>query len=131
MNAELIIKKIDELIAANAYEKIKELILNYKTISEKNNDIATIFHLLPIYENEKAAGQKTIFDKVENIEQLLERYTQLKFYLRRMDFDVIGEGMQDFFQFLVKEEVSAFELKILINQCVVQKEKVWNLIKEG
>lgn len=131
MNAELIIKKIDELIAAKAYEQIKELILNYKTISEKNNDIATIFHLLSIYENERAAGQKTIFDKVQNIEQLLERYTQLKFYLRRMDFDVIGDGMQDFFQFLVKEEVSAFELKLLINQCVVQKEKVWSLIKEG
>ena len=131
MNAELIIKKIDELIATKAYEQIKELILKYKTISEKNNDIATLFHLLPIYENEKAAGQKTIFDKVQNTEQLLERYTQLKFYLRRMDFDVMEGGMQEFFQFLIQEEVSAFELKILINQCVVQKEKVWSLIKEG
>ena len=68
---------------------------------------------------------------MQNTGQLLTRYTQLKFYLRRMDFDVMEGGMQEFFQFLIQEEVSAFELKILINQCVVQKEKVWSLIKEG
>lgn len=129
MNAELLIKKIDELITAKAYDQIKELILKYKHISEKNNDIATLFYLLPIFEKEKAAGQKTIFDKVENTEQLLDRYTRLKFYLRRMDFDVIGNGMQDFLQFWLDEEVSAYELKIVMDQCVVHKEKVWSLIK--
>lgn len=129
MNAEILIKKIDELIAAKNYGQIKDLILEYKNISEKSNDIATIFHLLAIYENEKAYGQKNIFEKVKNTEQLLVRYTQLKFYLRRMDFDVMGSGMQEFFQFLIEEEVSAYELRIVLNQCVVHKEKVWSLIK--
>lgn len=129
MNADFVKEQINELIATGSYDRIKKLILNHKSISEKNNDISTIFYLLPVYENEKAAGMKTIFDKVKNVEQILMRYTTLKFYLRRIDFNVIGEELSDFFQYLIDAEVSPYELNVVMKQSVVHKEKVLRVIR--
>lgn len=129
MNANFIKKQINELIEAGSYDQIKGLILKYKSISEKDNDISTVFYLLPIYESEKAAGQKTLFEKVKNTEQLLSRYTKLKFYLRRIDFDVIGDGLPDFFGYLIESEVSPYELNVVMKYSVVHKEKVLGVIR--
>ena len=129
MNVEFIKEKIDELIATGAFERIKELILKYKSISEKDNDIATVFYLLPVYEKEKAAGMKTILDKVPDMENLVARYTRLKFYLRRIDFDVIGDGLPEFWGFLIEAEVSPFELDCVMKQSVIHKEKVLSVIR--
>ncbi|MDD6810707.1 MAG: hypothetical protein PUD93_02395 [Lachnospiraceae bacterium] len=128
MNTELL-RKIDELLCTHEYDKIKEVLLTYKNITEHSNELATIFYLTKIYEQEKDARQKTIFEKVQNVSQLLERYTVLKFYLRRIDFDVIGNGLQEFYLFLIQNEISSYELITIIEYSVVHKEKVLKVIK--
>ena len=129
MNTELLRKKIDDLFAAHAYEQIEDVLLEYKNITEHDNDLATVYYLMGIYKREKAAGQKTILDKTGSVMALLERYTILKFYLRRMDFDVIGVSLQDFYQFMVQNEVSVYELLTVMEYSVVHKEKVQQIIQ--
>lgn len=129
MNTELLKKRIDELCAIHAYDQIEDVLLEYKDITEHDNDLATVYYLMGIYKKEKAAGQKTILDKTGSVLVLLERYTILKFYLRRMDFDVIGESLQDFYQFMIQNEVSAYELLTVIEYSVVHKEKVRKMIQ--
>lgn len=129
MKADELRDIINELIVLKEYDQIKEKILAYKTISERCNDLSTIFHLFPIYESEKAAGQKTIFEKVENINQLITRYTILKFYLRRMDFGILGNDLNAFFRFLIEQEISSYELKVVVDYSVVNEDKVWEAIR--
>lgn len=124
MNAETLREKIDELCRKHEYDRIEETLLECKEITEHDNSLATIYYLLRIYKQEKAAGQKTILEKTGNTAALLERYTILKFYLRRIDFDLIGEDLQDFFHYTAVNQVSTYELLTVMEYSVVHKDKV-------
>ena len=65
------------------------------------------------------------------MDELLERYTILKFYLRRIDFDVMDDSLDAFYQFLSQSRISSYELLRVIDFSVVHKEKVLRLIKDG
>lgn len=129
MNTELLKRKVDELCQVHEYDQIETALLEYKDITEHDNDLATIYYLIGIYKQEKAAGKKTILEKASSAADLLERYTILKFYLRRIDFDIVGESLQDFYQFMVQNEVSVYELLTVIEYSVVHKEKVRKAIQ--
>ncbi|MCH5262966.1 MAG: glycosyltransferase family 2 protein [Lachnospiraceae bacterium] len=129
MDTNKLRKKIDELFRTHSYDLLEETLLLYKDITEKDNDLATVYYLLGIYKREKDAGQRTILNKVDSVSTLLERYTVLKFYLRRMDFNFIGDSLQDFYQFIVRNEVSVYELLTVIEYSVVHKEKVRKMIQ--
>lgn len=130
MNNDIVRNIIDELLRTHEHDRIEETLLQYKEFTEQDNDLATVYYLMGIYKKEKEAGQRTILDKADSVSALLERYTILKFYLRRIDFDVIGEGMQDFGQYVIQNSVSAHELLTVLNHSVVHKDKVLNSIKE-
>lgn len=129
MTADLLREKIGELWQVQAYDRIEETLLEYKDITEHDNDLATVYYLMGIYKKEKDAGQRTILEKTGSMSELLERYTVLKFYLRRMDFDFIGESLPDFYQFMVQNEVSVYELLAVMEYSVVHKEKVRKIIQ--
>lgn len=129
MNAELLREKIDTLCRNHEYGRIKETLLTYKDITEHNNDLATVFYLIRIHEQEKAAGLKSVLEKTGTVSALLERYTILKFYLRRIDFDVIGESLQDFYSYMTENQVSAYELITVMEYSVVHKDKVMQVIR--
>lgn len=127
MNALQLKQKTDELLQNGKYDEIKPLLLSYKEIAEKDNDLAAICYLCTIYEQEKAAGQQVIFSKISGVEDLLNRYTALKFYLRRIEFD-IAEDMESFYRFLTQNQISSYELMRAIDFSVVHKEKVLGII---
>lgn len=128
MNTELLRDKVDRLCQQHVYDQIEAILLQYKDITEHDNDLAMVYYLMKIYKQEKASGQKTILEKTGSVSVLLERYTKLKFYLRRIEFDIIGEGLQDFYLFIIHNEVSAYELLTIIEYSVVSKEKVRKII---
>ena len=65
------------------------------------------------------------------MEELVERYTRLKFYLRRIEFCVTGNQMGTFYEFLTRNRVSSYELLQVIDFSVIHKEKVLEMIKGG
>lgn len=123
-------QQVDGLLQTGGYEKIRPLLLSCKETTEHDNDLAVICYLCTVYEQEKAAGQRTLFDKAGSFDKLLERYTTLKFYLRRVDFDVMGD-MDMLYQFLSAEHISTYELLRVIDFSVVHKKKVLRRIGEG
>ena len=129
VNAELLREKVDGLCRQRAYDQIETILLQYKDITEHDNDLAMVYYLMKIYKQEKAAGQKNILEKTGSISALLERYTILKFYLRRIEFDVIGESLQDFFRFIAHNEVSVYEFLTVMEYSVVSREKVRRIIQ--
>lgn len=129
MNIPELKQQINCLIADGEYDDILSLLLNYKEETEHDNDLATVCYLCIIYEQEKAAGCAVIFSKISNMEELLDRYTRLKFYLRRIDFDVIGDQLESFYEFLTRNQISPYELLRVIDFSVVNKEKVLKIIR--
>lgn len=129
MDRDALREKINQLLRVHAYDQIETVLLEYKEITEHDNDLATVYYLMGIYKQEKAAGKKTILEKASSVADLLERYTILKFYLRRIDFDIVGESLQDFYQFMMQNEVSVYELLTVIEYSVVHKEKVRKVIQ--
>lgn len=130
MNSDRLKKTVDELFRTRAYDRIEETLLQYKDIATHDNDLATVYYLLHIYKMEKAAGQKTVLEKTGSISALLERFTILKLYLRRFDFNCIGESLQDFYQYVVQNKVSAYELLTIADYSVVHKKEVLEAIQE-
>lgn len=128
MTAEELKGKVNDKLHKMEYDGIQKLLLEYKQITEHDNDLATICYLCTIYDKEKAAGQATIFSKVSNMEELIARYTRLKFYLRRIDFDVMDDKMEEFYYFLSDNRISSYELLTVIDFSVVNKEKVLKAI---
>lgn len=129
MDADSLRRQINRLMIEQAYDRIRRLLLANKRITERNNDLATLCYLCAVYEKEKKEGTDTVFSKVSDMEELLERYTILKFYLRRMDFDVLDGGIECFYQFLLQNRVSSYELHTVLDFSVIHKEKVLQMIK--
>ncbi len=123
-------QEVDRMLAAKEYDKIKPLLLSDKDVTEHDNDLSMVCYLCTIYDREREAGAATIFDKVSDMDSLLERYTVLKFYLRRIDFDVIDD-MEMFYQFLSVNQVSSHELLRVMDFSVVHREKVLQAIGGG
>ena len=107
MDALQLKRQVNEMIAGGRYDDIKETLLSWKDTTEHDNELAMLCYLCTIYEQEKAAGQETLFSKVSDMEELLGRYTALKFYLRRIDFGVMDE-IDMLFQFLSHQQVSSY-----------------------
>lgn len=130
MDKDKLRNTVDELFRMRIYDQIEGILLQYKDIATYDNDLSTVYHLLYIYKMEKKAGQKTILEKTGSISALLERFTILKLYLRRFDFNCIGESLQDFYQYVVQNNVSAYELLTVADYSVVHKKEVLEAIQE-
>lgn len=123
-------QQVDHLLQTGKYDAVKDLLLAHKDTTEHDNDLAMVCYLCTIYEQEQAAGQRTIFEKTGNMSALLERYTALKFYLRRVDFDVMDD-MGVLYRFLAQEQISSYELLRVTDFSVVHKDKVLQRIGAG
>lgn len=130
MDTRQLRQQVDHLLQTGKYDAVKALLLAHKDTTEHDNDLAMVCYLCTIYEQEQAAGQRTLFEKTGSMGALLERYTALKFYLRRIDFDVMDD-MGLFYQFLSERQVTSYEMLRVIDFSVVHKEKVLQRIGAG
>lgn len=129
MDTEQLKAQVNHLIVLHQYDEIKPLLLANKDTTEHDNMLSMTCYLCTVYEKEQEAGGLSIFDKVSNVEELIERYTRLKFFLRRIDFDLIDDGLEDFYSFITQWKVSSYELLAAIDFGVVHKDKVLKVIK--
>lgn len=121
-------EQIKEKFAQGRYDELEQLIKANEKDEINDNDIVTLRYLFPVYKQEKAAEKQTLFEKAGSMERLLERYTRLRFYLRRIDFDLMDGGMETFYAFVSENGISIFELVAAVRYSVVHKDKVLRLI---
>lgn len=121
---------IDTLLAAHRYEEIKPFLESYMNIVKNDINLAIVYYLCDIYEQEKAEGMDPVFSKVNTLDELLERYTGLKFLLRRLDFGVSDCGADDLNLFMQNFQVSPVELAKMMDYSVVHKDRVWKEIEK-
>lgn len=129
MNALTLYTQVNMLLSEHRYDEIKPLLLKYKETTEHDNTLSMTCYLCTVHEREQEAGQPSIFSKISDIDELIDRYTRLKFFLRRIDFDLLDEGLEDFYTFITQCQISSYELLAAIDFGVVYKEKVLKVIK--
>ena len=129
MNTMTLYTQVNTLLCEHRYDEIKPLLLEYKEATEHDNTLAMTCYLCTVHEREQEAGQPSIFSKVSDTDELIDRYTRLKFFLRRIDFDLLDEGLEDFYTFITQWKISSYELLAAIDFGVVHKEKVLKVIK--
>lgn len=133
MDAHIIREQLNTFLAEGNYEACRELLSNeeIKEIIEKTNDFAIAKCMLSACEQEEE-GEQIVFEKVGSLEELVNRYTKIVFYLRRMDFEIGDESeyMDEFNQFLTQNRVSLSELLIALYCGVPNIEKVLQIVKD-
>lgn len=128
---DLILKeRFDQLLSGRQYDEIRTLLLTDKQIIDEINDLAIARVMLSVCDQEKEAGQQILFDKVNSLEELVRRYRILTFYLRRLEFDIMDDGMEAFNQFLSMHRVSLQELFAVMYCGNIDKEKVLQIMKD-
>lgn len=128
---DLILKeRFDQLLSGRQYDEIRTLLLTDRQIIDEINDLAIARVMLSVCDQEKEAGQQILFDKVNSLEELVRRYRILTFYLRRLEFDIMDDGMEAFNQFLSMHRVSLQELFAVMYCGNIDKEKVLQIMKD-
>ena len=128
---DLVLKeRFDQLLSGGQYDEIRTLLQTDKQIIDEINDLAIARVMLSVADQEKEAGQQTVYDKVNSLEELVRRYTILMFYLRRFEFDIMDDSMAAFRQFLSMNHVSLQELFAVMFCGTCDKEKVLQIIKD-
>lgn len=129
MDEEGIKKRINELMQKKDYEMVWKLLEENQEVY--SNEFAVCQWLFKAYVQERDSNQCTVFEKAGSFEKLIERFTKLKFYLRRIDFGVIDDNVMDeILQFLALNRVSSYELLVVADCSVINKERVLQAITD-
>lgn len=117
-------KQVDRMIRDKGAEKIFSYLQENIGVIKYDNDLMAVWYLGKIVQKEIEAGVKTTFEKEDSLEALLERYRQFKFFLRRIENDIL-EDTNEFFSFLSEKAVSEYELMGMVDSVIYHKENVW------
>lgn len=129
MDRETLQLQVRSLFAAQQYDAIISLLFDNKDIANRDSFLAIFFLLCFIYSQEKEAGLDTIFSKVSTPEELMERYTRLKFLLTRLDFGISADNEKEMGQFIAEQQVTPYELQVMMERNVIHQSQVWEKLK--
>lgn len=128
MDIQNLREQVDRLLSMKKADEAEKLLTENAETAKSDKNLLRIYYLIPVCAAEREAGQQTLFTKVSGIEELLERDTKVKFWVRRIAFDVLDDEM-DFYRFCTANRVSLPELMIEAYCNAVHKEKVQAFIQ--
>lgn len=122
MNARELVEFIQKCIQEGQVEKAMEQYNELPPDFSHSSESLTLFFLFLIYRHEKEQQEPSFLEGCATVSELMDRYNQLKFYLRRYDFDVHYDT-GEFVEFIKNNRISSSAIV-----CVAQTSTV-NLIK--
>ncbi len=128
MDRECLRTKVDELLSGKECDRVEKLLTENFDVAKSDRDLLRVYYLIPVCTAEKENGQRTLFSKVTSVEALVEREMRLKFYLRRIAFDLL-EDEEEFYRYCGQNQVSLPELFIIAYCNAVHREKVKEFIQ--
>lgn len=129
MDVQRLREQIDWLLSMKRADEVERLLKENRETARTRNDLLAIYYLVPVCEAEREAGRQTLFSKVSGLDELLERDARVKFYVRRIAFDILDDE-EDFFRFCAQNRVSLPELFIEAYCNAVYREKAQEYFKE-
>jgi len=125
---EILYQMIEQGELGKAFAYVNQNIKKYQ-----NKECFVHFYiLLNIWKEEREAGVSDIFSSPlgRNPESLLEHYTRIKLYLRRFEYKMPDEILQEALQYFIDMKVSPYALfRIAQFACVVPEDAFKQLAK--
>lgn len=131
MNRQEMREEINRCFIQGDIPKMIELLNNNIETAKADNDLSHIPFAYNVSLQEEQAGVPILLSKVKSVDELVERSTRLKFYLRRIDFDAADECMEEIFEFIDKNNVSVYELISTIYLGTFHQEKMLTWLQDG
>lgn len=128
MDRQSLREQVNDLLSRKECDEAEKLLTSYMEVAKSDRDLLKVYYMIPVCTAEKEAGQRTLFTKVSSVEELVERETKLKFYLRRIAFDIL-EDDKPFYEYCMQKQVSLPELFIVAYCNAVHREKVQEFIQ--
>lgn len=128
MDRESLKERINELLSQQKCEEAERLLSANREAAKLDKELLKAYYLLPVCKAEKEAGEPTLFTKVLSVEELVERETRLKFFLRRAAFDILDDEAV-FCDYCIQKHVSLPELFIVAYCNAVHREKIQDFIR--
>lgn len=116
-------EQIDELLQRKETKDIFSFLQDHMETIKYDNDLMTVWYLEKISQKETEHGLESLFTKENDLESLLERHKKLKFYLRRIEYDIPDDD-SEFYRFLMERNISEYELTGMMESSVYDREKV-------
>lgn len=91
-----------------------------------NTKLAILGIAFQIYEQEKRKNVTTIFESTPSWEKIVVHYYRLKFYLRRIEYDLLEEEQEKLVTYAIIHKVSFQQMYYIIQYSIAHKVKVWN-----
>lgn len=111
---------------------IAEKIFYEKYLQDRNIYMNTYSAILDfmfkVHKQETENGQDSIFRLIFSLEQMANMYFELKFLVRRFEFDLPDELKEELYTFLQKYPISANAIYEMVDMYVNSKDKVLNMI---
>lgn len=117
-------KQVDKMIQNKEPEKISSYLQENIGVIKYDNDLMAVWYLGKIADKEMNARVTNVFEKEDSLDALLERYCQLKFFLRRIENDIL-DNANEFYSFLMSHDISEYELMGIVDSVIYNKEKLW------
>ena len=128
MNRQSLKEQVNDFLSRKKCDEAESLLTEYRETAKSDRDLLKVYYMLPVCAAEREAGQCTLFTKVTSVEELVGRETKLKFYLRRIAFDILDDE-EAFYGYCAQNRVSLPELFIVAYCNAVHREKVQEFIQ--
>lgn len=124
------LQKVFVKIQDREYETARQEFFSIYTKNEscQNTESAIMGFWFKVHAKEIANGEESTLQQFSSIEQMVFVYNELKFLVRRFEYDLSQELKEGLYVFLQQFLISAYAIGEMIERYITQKEKVFNQI---
>ena len=121
---ESIIQLVSKLIEQNEFTAAEMMIAKASELRVKSTELSVFGQILEIRKREQEiSGNSLFFEGCHRCEELLEKYTEIKFGLRRLEYG-IDQKDSLFDRWCTEEKLSKECIEYMIGHCVAEQGKV-------
>lgn len=117
-------------LAQGNIDEAKNAAYQYIAHYQTDETYVLLYIMFRIHDCETAAGAPDILSYSKDINELLSHYQQIKFYLRRLEFDMDNGENGEELQYFVDNHVSCHALHQITDFSIVDKKKVYGRLSE-
>ncbi len=115
---------LDKFLAVDVALACKIMEAQYHCF-KNDNRIATLKIVRDIYEKEQEEGvQNPFLVQGCTCSEILDKYIKYKFLIRRIEFDICSESVEELISEIIEEKISVIAVREIILHCCVNEQKV-------
>ncbi len=118
------IETLNKLLQAGYFLQAKEFFETYSPRIKPDYELFIIKNIFEIFSEEVNAGIAPVFTVCNNWHELVTHYTNIKFMLRRIEYDIDDSIEAELRSYIEEYKVSKYFIDKVINCSILNREKV-------